>query len=673
MQKKSFYYDFNGIRFSPFINQIEASETRKKTKLSQIHCLFLLTLVEKAKTEVTFDELRQSVWLHEPEVDARLVRNIQSTKNHLVNDFNRIEVNADFIKPIAGKGYLFDAKVTEEVEDANIENLESVSTTEISDSSKKISISAIETSEEHQSPPNRKERLFGGHAAFIAVSSLLYGFLFWIALLLETAYQFDRFGAAALRLGLPTILWIAAASFCGLVLTERFARRQNIGSFFVGSAFFIGGAITLCLAMSYFLPSEAITLARIQTQPAFAAYLKNCLIYFLPLGVIFILMPFHFVRVRQSTILSSDKIAAPPQRGTINLRPAHLFGLWLLAIIYSIFSTFYLLDNLSTGQYHNLFVVLIFLRFFVYFGLGLICSIWFNSHYSSNSGAATVSQPPRNVTLSLKENRRLKLTLPLSGLILATAAVIIAAKYASASDEEQIKKAVENSQKYESLTLYENPASFKEEQLDRFWTAALDVKSNADRIRIREAVQKLNADGRHYGDETKCEQFEFQTIEINQDKNFAVVKTLEKWFIAVYFNDGTLQKNKTVGPYFVSYILRKIDGNWLIEKSSTARVNRPPPRLAEIETISTVKAGQQFFVKITGQDFEPEMIFIEVVGEGCPENKPCRVPNTALRENSKLTETALENVSLTLASGDFSVVAHNGDSPPSNFLQIKVP
>ena len=134
-----------------------------------------------------------------------------------------------------------------------------------------------------------------------------------------------------------------------------------------------------------------------------------------------------------------------------------------------------------------------------------------------------------------------------------------------------------------------------------------------------------------------------------------------------------MQKNKYVGPYFVSYILRKVNGRWLIEKSTTARMNRPTPLVSGIEAISEIKPGRQFFVKITGQDFEAETVSIEVVGEGCPESRPCKVPNTVLRENSKLTDIALDNVPLTLTSGDFQIVVHNGDSPASNTWSVKVP
>ncbi|MBA2735877.1 MAG: winged helix-turn-helix domain-containing protein [Pyrinomonadaceae bacterium] len=243
----------------------------------------------------------------------------------------------------------------------------------------------------------------------------------------------------------------------------------------------------------------------------------------------------------------------------------------------------------------------------------------------------------------------------------------------SESDEDEIRKAVKESQLYESLVLYKNPASFEETHLDKYWTSEPDLNLNSDRNRIREAVKKLNEESRRYGDETKSEQFEFQTVEINRGQNFAVVKTLEKWFIAVYFNDGTLQKNKSVGPYFVSYLLRKIDGRWLIEKSNTARINRPVPRLSKVEIVSEAKSRQQFYVKLTGQDFEAETISLEIFGAGCPESKPCKISNTDLREFSKMTETAIDNVPLTLASGDFRMSVRNGDSQASNFVSLAVP
>ena len=225
--------------------------------------------------------------------------------------------------------------------------------------------------------------------------------------------------------------------------------------------------------------------------------------------------------------------------------------------------------------------------------------------------------------------RRSKYFAALAAVIFVTLLLGVDWTWLQSDDEDQIRKVVKDSQIYESLVLYKSPSTFREEDLDRFWSRNSMNIPISIACRIRDSVKKLVAEGRHYGDETKCEQFEFQSVEISNN-NQAVVKTFEKWFISVYLSDGTLQRNRYVGPYFVSYVLRKVDGRWLIEKSSTARVNRPTPRVDKVDLLSSPIAGQQFLVKISGDDFEPETLQIEVIGPGCPETKPCRVPNSAV-------------------------------------------
>lgn len=146
----------------------------------------------------------------------------------------------------------------------------------------------------------------------------------------------------------------------------------------------------------------------------------------------------------------------------------------------------------------------------------------------------------------------------------------------SENDEQIIKRVVEDSQKYESMVLYNAPASVKDEHFSRYWLTNDEFESEFDVKKVRGGVERLIREGKYYGSETKAEQFEIQSVEINNKQNFATVKTLEKWFIAEYKNDGTLLRNKTVGPYFVTYFLKKRDGNWLIEKSTTARAKQTP-------------------------------------------------------------------------------------------------
>lgn len=304
----------------------------------------LYLLIEERQHILSKDHIINSVWGDVFVADSSVEKAISALRKTLGDT----PTNSRFIKTVSKKGYKFVHDVDEITENKTIPNFEQP---------------VLQTSS------NR-------HLAFITAAALLYGLLFWIALLLEIAYQFDRFGTTALWLGLPLVLWIAAASFAGLTLTERLVRREKRHSFFGGLAFFVGGTIAACLAMSYFLPNEPITAANFQTQPAFAAFLKNSLIYFLPLGVVYILIPFHFVCVQHNEMRENSSVSG---KTAINLRPSFLFGLWLFTAVYSIVSTFRLLDNLLPGQYHNLFVSLVFLRFFVYFGLGLGCLLWYNS------------------------------------------------------------------------------------------------------------------------------------------------------------------------------------------------------------------------------------------------------------------------------------------------------
>lgn len=304
--------------------------------------------------------------------------------------------------------------------------------------------------------------------------------------------------------------------------------------------------------------------------------------------------------------------------------------------------------------------------------------------YSENLGSP--SQPINITSQMVKQNSSLAgnnedavkgSSYAKSKLILAAAVFLLLASFAvwlwyPKNHHEEVERVVKESQLYESLVLYKNPASFKEFDLDRFWTAELDVNSNYDRSKIRQAAAKMVSEGKRYGDESKCEQFDFQSVEINANGDMAVVKTLEKWFIAVYGGDGKLIRNRTVGPYFVSYILRKIDGQWLIEKSNTGRATPSAPRLAKVEAMTEAASGKQFFIRITGEDFLSEIVHIKIIGEGCPENNPCLIPNSVLLKHSKLSDNLIENIPLTLASGAFLVVAHNGESKASNSLTLTV-
>jgi len=297
---------------------------------------------------------------------------------------------------------------------------------------------------------------------------------------------------------------------------------------------------------------------------------------------------------------------------------------------------------------------------------------------SDQNGLGSLAKPPEHQpeigSKNTKKRSQLLKVAFLSLFIMGTVgSLLIYSFYRSPSDEDEIRRIVQESQMYESLVLYKNPTDFQESDLDKYWTKEIDGSASYDRQNIRTGINKLIDKGHKYGNETKAEKFEFQSVEINADADFAIVKTLEQWFITVYDNSGFLVKNKTVGPYFVSYAVRKINGKWLVEKSSTARATASPPEIKSIVSISEIISGKESYIQITGKQFSPNTIFIKIIGPGCPDTNPCIVPNSALRLNSELTENELNNVPITLASGNFYISVQNGESRPSNSLSLNVP
>jgi DNA-binding winged helix-turn-helix (wHTH) protein len=521
-------YEFAGVRFTPAYSEIENTETERKTKLSPNRCQFLLLLVENDSQIVTYDDLRRGVWIHQKEVNRELKRTVQSTKRDLVKCFEEIGARADFIKDSPGKGYFLNAQVVKITPKLPGETAEGTTRTTFATATAAAPAETkkIKAAEPlFQSPPEQSQktrRLFPEHLGFAAASCLLYGSLFGLALVMEIAYEFDRYGERSARVALPLTAWIALTAFVGLKWSAGLIARGKRGALLVGLAFFGGGAGLACAALSFFLPAVPVTAARFQTQPAFAAWMKNALVYFLPLGVFFILLPFQLVHSGHGKAAENKPDFLP------NLRPAHLFVLWLAALVYSALTTFYLLDNLLPGRFHNLFVSLVFLRFFLYFGLGLLCLFWFKT----NADAAPLKQGAGFLSAGRGDRRRL-----------------------------------------ESLT-------------------ALFL------------------------------------------------------FCPMLF---------------------------LTTAVKTVNLRREPPRISGVEAVSQLKGGQQFFVRLRGENFDPESVALQVTGEGCPDSAPCFVPHGALRKHSEITATTLENVPLTLAAGDFQIAAVNAGAPPSNFIALSVP
>ena len=227
----------------------------------------------------------------------------------------------------------------------------------------------------------------GGHATHVLVASLLYALGYTLVLFIEVVYAFDKMAPAALVLGPAIFLWTFVTSMVGLALDWRASLAGHRNGLFISAGAFAAAAIVLYAVVCSFLPAVPITQLKIQAYTAQAAYFKG-IRYLLPLGVVFLAVPFHFVVVMQREIregrhrlalglLSGEKWAVSPP-GAFHISVRTLWILLLAAVLISIPMTAHLLDNLIPGPYMNVFINLLQARWVLYFGLGLECLAWYS-------------------------------------------------------------------------------------------------------------------------------------------------------------------------------------------------------------------------------------------------------------------------------------------------------
>lgn len=230
-----------------------------------------------------------------------------------------------------------------------------------------------------------------GHVWFVLGSGTLYALLYAVALLVEVAYQFDRFGSPALKIAPLVFLWILATSIGGLAVDWRWTRRGKTTGLILSLAIFTGAGLLLYAVLKLFLPAFPTVQASFQTYTAQSAYLKSVL-YFLPLAIVFLLVPFHFVVVLQRelqeghhrsalALFMGERWAVTPQ-GAVYLKGWWLSLLLAVIAVLSVAMGAHLFDNLKPGPYTNLFTQLVQARWLLYFLLAAACLIWY--HLSLN-------------------------------------------------------------------------------------------------------------------------------------------------------------------------------------------------------------------------------------------------------------------------------------------------
>jgi len=205
---------------------------------------------------------------------------------------------------------------------------------------------------------------------FITLATVFYGVLVGIGVLLECAYDFDRYGWNAAKM-IPSIVFVSTgAMFAALTVAGNSLHDNGIHAFWKGLLFLVTGAIISCVLAAFVLPNAPVTAARFQTQSAIGAFCKNVLIYFLPLYTVFGLLIFCFV-------------FGPSELTKSVAFPIALAVIWMIFFVFSYLSTNYLSDNLLTEKggvkykYHGLFSLLLHLRMIFCFITALGSIIWY--------------------------------------------------------------------------------------------------------------------------------------------------------------------------------------------------------------------------------------------------------------------------------------------------------
>jgi hypothetical protein len=207
-------------------------------------------------------------------------------------------------------------------------------------------------------------------------------------LLLEVSYKSDHSQYEALLLSPLVFLWIFSTSIVALIADWKLTLKERSIGLPLLILSFIGASLILYGALSFFLPKTPVTEATFQTQTAQGAYLKNIAFYFLPLAILFLLIPSHFVAALKSQIAANrsssvldlllNKRRSSAPGNAIYIGPRTLGWLLFAAGIVCLPLTYHLLEGLRPGPYLNLFTQLVMLRLILCLGLGGECLFWYS-------------------------------------------------------------------------------------------------------------------------------------------------------------------------------------------------------------------------------------------------------------------------------------------------------
>lgn len=232
----------------------------------------------------------------------------------------------------------------------------------------------------------RLDERFAGHFKHVLLVSTAFALFFAVAVFVELAYQFDRFGQLATLLASLTWLWIFVTSLIACRVDTKGAQSGGALTVARPLAVLFSSTVLLCGVMMVILPSTPTVVAAFQTFPVTLGFLKAVFFAWL-FGLPFLFWPLHFVLSMQRELasgrhrgvlklLTHSQEALPP-RDTPYVRVWVLFVFLAALSLLNYASVSHLFDNLLPGAYKTLFMALVMLRITILFGSSALGLWWY--------------------------------------------------------------------------------------------------------------------------------------------------------------------------------------------------------------------------------------------------------------------------------------------------------
>jgi DNA-binding winged helix-turn-helix (wHTH) protein len=365
----------HSYKFGPF--RLEGQERRllhngKVVPLPPKAFDTLLVLIQNSGRLVDREMLIRAIWGDAFVEENNLSVNISLIRKALAQSGTEFE----YIETVPKHGYRFVAKVQGVIDDPS------------TSPEQELGQDQIAASPFCTFPINIKQMTvtFRGYHWHVLVGCCIYACHYMITILLEVAYRFDVYGTRAMIAAPIFFCWIFITSVWGLAVALKVSSKSKGYGIVLGASIFIAAAMVAFSGAWFVLPHAPVTEANFQTFAAPAAYLKD-IAYILPIALLYLIVPFHFVSALEQEIeqrgtkgvlklLSGSKLSLRPA-GTIYIK------IWVLGLLlagwlaYSLAGRAHLFDNLLPSPYLVMFEVLHQTRTMLQFALGFYCMAWY--------------------------------------------------------------------------------------------------------------------------------------------------------------------------------------------------------------------------------------------------------------------------------------------------------